>query len=1198
MSPTLDEQIAQLQHTIAEMESQREALGSEVVEASLTPLRNKLTELVALLDIPKERSPEAAQRQRKLVTLLFMDVVDSTSAIAAHLDPEDTLEIMDGALQRLAFPITEHGGHVTRFMGDGFKAVFGAPVAREDDPEQAIRAGLSILDTTQDIAGELGAQRGIQGFQVRLGINTGLVALVGVTEAQDTIMGKAVNLAARLESAAPPGGLLISHDTYRHVRGVFSVEPLEPIAVKGFADPIQIYRVLEAKPRAFPVGTLGVEGVETRMVGRHEELNYLQEALYSAVEDSEGQVVTITGEAGVGKSRLLYEFDNWIEIHGPEVRFFQGRGRQETQNLPYALLRDTIAFRFQIQESDSAEAVREKVEAGFGEALVTDEGWQMRAHITGQLLGFDFSASPHLKGVLNDAEQLRNRGLRYLGEYFQAVSDDLPAVVILEDIHWADDSSLDAVNQLGSSTPQQSLLIVCAARPSLFERRPYWGEGLAYHHRLALQPLSKRESRRLIDEILRLVEQVPPELRQLVLRGAEGNPFYIEELIKMLVEDGVILTGEEHWLVELKQLAQVEVPATLTGVLQARLDSLPPEERHVLQRASVVGRIFWDDAVHCMSAESVIPTALNTPSNIDDDLTSLRARELIYRREESAFAGTHEYTFKHAVLRDVTYESVLKRLRKAYHSLVADWLIEHSSDRLAEYAGLIAEHLLLAGSIQQALTYLRTAGEAALASYANPEAENYFRRALELSPSDPDRAVLLSGLGEALSRQGFSDEALQIWREAIDLFQALGDSDRMADLYARSSWFTWHQGNFTKCWILCQEALALMENLPDSPGYARLLAEAGRVVHFGIEEIEGESTSLCQAALDMAQRLGLLEIQAEARITLALRFLATDDLRKAISNLEEVIPLVEVNGFWRTAARAHHNLATILGYSGDLIAAYTHQMRSVEFSRQTGDVVGLVFTLSNLSENYCELGDLRAVEAILEEVDGFHSSLPESQVPYYLGSIQTSLFLSRGLWMKALDIVQSLLDDGYMVSDLQRLAGCNLFLVDAILELNRFGEYGNYDLAKSALEKNLEIEYKVMFSIPRMIIVSARQGQFVEARDWLAKVKAHQKLQRYEGFKIQQMFGEFEIAFAERHWGETIRVCESLIEICQRTGHRWELARRLIDLADALAQRAEPGDQKIARQHLRQSLDLFTQMGAPGYVKVVQERLQALDSSA
>jgi len=298
---------------------------------------------------------------------------------------------------------------------------------------------------------------------------------------------------ARIESSAPPGGLLISHNTYRHVRGVFNIETQEPITAKGFPEPVPVYLVKDVKPRAFRVQTRGVEGIETRMVGRQAELKFLQDSLLTAIEDGEGQVVTISGEAGAGKSRLLYEFKNWIELlPPPPVRLFVGRGRQDYQGRPYSLLRDLFSTRFQILEDDPGEEARRKMEAGFGEVFRVAGDGQMRAHIVGQLLGFNFSASPHLKGVLNDSEQLRNRSLMYLKEYFRVVSMDNPCLITLEDIHWADESSLDMFNQLGEGTPQQPLLIAYATRPTLFEQRTYWGEGQTYHTHLELRLLSKR----------------------------------------------------------------------------------------------------------------------------------------------------------------------------------------------------------------------------------------------------------------------------------------------------------------------------------------------------------------------------------------------------------------------------------------------------------------------------------------------------------------------------------------------------------------------------------------------------------------------------------------------------------------------------------------------------------------------------------
>ncbi|MBE0410485.1 MAG: AAA family ATPase, partial [Anaerolineales bacterium] len=602
------DRIAHLKQAIAALEAQRATLGDAVVDSGLDSMRKQLAEL--------QGKPQLPPQQRKLATILFTDVVGSTR-LGRHLEPDEVLEMMDAALKRLAGAVDQHGGHVTRFQGDGFKAIFGIPVAHENDPEQAVRAGLEILAVAQEIAQEWQEQRGISGFQVRVGINTGLIAAGGETEAQDTIMGRAVNLAARLESAAPPGGLLISHFTFRHVRGVFEVEILPPIKAKGFDEPVAVYLVRQAKARTFRVLSRGVEGVETPMVGRETELKYLQDALLTTMEEGEGQVVTVCGEAGVGKSRLLYEFQNWIELLPSDVRLYQGQARLEMQHIPYALLRDVFSFRFQIQESDPPQVVWEKIEQGVAEAYpdqmaaeparlalrevlsgsldlasrseeFVDEV-EAGAHFLGQMLGFDFSESPHLKAHLQDAQALRNRGMNSLREYFLASSRQMPVVVFLEDVHWADDSSLDAIKELGRMTGVQPMLLVCLARPSLYERRPYWGEGQEYHRKIELQPLSKRESRHLVEEILQHVEQVPVELRELVVQGAEGNPFYIEELIKMLVERGVIVRGEvsadgvERWMVLAERLEQEQAPTTLMGVLQARLDSLKELEKLVLQ---------------------------------------------------------------------------------------------------------------------------------------------------------------------------------------------------------------------------------------------------------------------------------------------------------------------------------------------------------------------------------------------------------------------------------------------------------------------------------------------------------------------------------------------------------------------------------------------------------------------------------------
>ena len=390
--------------------------------------------------------------------------------------------------------------------------------------------------------------------------------------------------------------------------------------------------------------------------------------------------------------------------------------------MPYGLLRRIFAQRFEILESDSAAEVQEKFRAGMAVSLSSDQ-----ADLVGQLLGLDFSASQAVQAQLG-SESFGELATTHLASYLRARASE-PTVIFLEDIHWADDSSLDLLNHLVAAIPNMRLLVVCLARPPLYERRPSWGEGQEFHTQINLKPLSRRASRALVGEILQKAASVPTELRDLIVEGAEGNPFYVEELIKILIEDGVGVYGEDHWQIELERLAGVQVPPTLTGVLQARLDSLPLEEKMLSQRAAVVGRLFWDAAVVELKAKA--GGRLNE-EKIASLLETVRDRELIFRRERSAFAGTEEYIFKHALLRDVAYETVLLKLRRVYHKQVALWLEVASGKRIREYLGLLAGHYELAGEMEKAVEYLLLAGDQARLTYACHEASGYYQRALSL----------------------------------------------------------------------------------------------------------------------------------------------------------------------------------------------------------------------------------------------------------------------------------------------------------------------------------------------------------------------------------------------------------------------------------------------------------------------------------
>jgi class 3 adenylate cyclase len=576
----------QLEQAITQLEAQRATLGDGVVDASVAALHDKLAAL----------EPMSPPEQRKQVTILFADVSGFT-AMSETMDAEEVSDVMNALWQRIDVAIVEHGGRIDKHIGDAVVALWGVDTARESDPEYAIRAALSMQAALTDF--EAG-----HALRMRIGVSTGPVMLGTVgTTGEFSGIGDAVNLAQQLEGAAPTGGVLISYDTYRHVRGVFDVVEQGPLAVKGKAEPVQTYVVQRAKPRAFHLGQRGVQGVETHMIGRDGELAALQNGLNSAIADRQTTLVTVLGEAGVGKSRLLYEFDKWLELRPEDVWCFKGRCTQQRQGVANGLLRDLFAFHFDIAESDPIEVVRGKLEAGIAEFL-PGEG-ETKAHYLGAWLGYDYGHSPHVSALRGDAEQLHNRASLYMGQFFAALTADSPAVILLEDLHWADGGSLNALVDLCRRRPGLPLFILCLARPGLLVRRPGWGTSLlgTRYERVDLAPLAETAARALVFEILQKVTQVPPILIELLVSRAEGNPYYVEELVQMLIDQGVISTGEDRWRVVLEKMAELQVPATLTAVLQARLDRLSPPQKQALQQAAVVGRVFWDAVLASWGAE-------------------------------------------------------------------------------------------------------------------------------------------------------------------------------------------------------------------------------------------------------------------------------------------------------------------------------------------------------------------------------------------------------------------------------------------------------------------------------------------------------------------------------------------------------------------------------------------------------------------
>lgn len=912
----------ELEQTIATLEAQRTVLGDAVVETTIAALQEKLK---ALDDEDTADLTPQRPSQRKQVTILFAHISGLARISSQPLPDTGALDIMNILWQRLDQAIAEQGGTIDKLIGDEVMGLFGVPLAHEDDPQRAIRAALAMRAAFTDFIHEMGeidehhdagAQDNeyndpLQDLQLRIGINTGPVLLSEVgTGDEYSVIGDAVNVASRLCHSVPSGGILISHHTYKLVGDSFIVEPLGPLSVKGKSEPLRVYLVLGARPHRFHAISRAVEGIETHMVGRDEEMQQLQATLNRIMETGVGQMVTIMGEAGVGKSRLLHEFNSWIKSLPQNLQVFKGRTDRRWSQLPYSLIRDLFTSYFNVQDSDRALVAEEKLFQGMRQVVPqTDSEVRSRVRAIGQLIGFDLSEGPPLPGLPADGEapQLRERAFTHLAEFFEAVTAGASAALLyLEDVHWADRGSLDLIIHLAQICRRAPLFIICLARPSLLERRPSWGQDADVGdeaeadstHRLQkmmeLDNLSDHESHQLVVDILRKVPQIPADLLDLIVSSAEGNPFYVEELIKVLIEDGVILTGERQWQVQPKRLTRVRVPATLRGVLQARLDRLSSLERIVLQRAAVIGRAFWDSAIVYMNTSS------ETPMSAKDTRAALQAlekREMIFRRKSSVFAGTQEYIFKHTMLREVAYESVLLRQRPIYHNLAAEWLAEQSGERVAEYAGLIARHYELAGEETSAAELFELAAGRAQEAYDPEVAINYYGKALSLLAEKLHYSMwhlrLQEQLGELLRMQARLVEAAQTYMAMQYVAEVDGDLAAQARALNGQASIYRDQARYQK----------MLESAAQAEQVAWLVSADIELIHAFLYKGEAQAKlGDGQAALAAANEALSLSYRIESphEITLSLSLLCSlylelgrlDKVRYYLAQMDEQIALL------------------------------------------------------------------------------------------------------------------------------------------------------------------------------------------------------------------------------------------------------------------------------------------------------------------
>ncbi len=827
--------------------------------------------------------PVPLSEERRQVTVLFADVSGYT-AMSERMDPEDVKGLIDRCLRRLGDEVDRYGGTVDKYIGDNVMAIFGAPVAHEDDAERAVRAGLGMQAAMEEINADIAGPYEVS-LALRVGVNTGEVIAGAVGESY-TVIGDTVNVAARLQAAAQPGSVTVGARTFRTTRDAIAYEELEPLTLKGKAEPVAAWEATGALASAPSRRALPAR--EAPLVGRDDELALLQSIYGRVVREGRPHLVTLVGQAGVGKSRLLREYELALGGTDPVPTFRQGRCLPYGSSIVYWALGEVVRAEFGIVDGDSSDAAWEKLRTGISLLLgetetenVHPEARDRRAALIGRLLGIEVPLDPGTAEALDPA-RMRESFFSAVRFGIEAMGRRSPLVLAFEDIHWADHGMLDLIEYLAQWV-RAPVLVLCLARDELLERRPSWGGGRRSATSIFLEPLSTEDTRDLIGALL------PGPASEVLVEGmaerAGGNPLFAEEMVRLTSEAGA---GDAEGL-----------PDTVQALLAARLDSLEPFERRLVQQAAVVGRTFWEGALASVAEEE--------GGNLDAGLSSLQEKDIVVPGSGSRLAGEPELAFKHVLIRDVAYGMLPKAVRARKHFEVGRFIEDRAGERSDEVVALLAEHYGRAAALasearidaaerepinERALHFLEAAGDAAASFYSNREAVAHFRAARELSGGgEAARARIGEKEGDVALRLGRVDAAIVVWEECLEYHGRADDLERVAGLHRKIGAALWHRGERKPAIEHHQQGINLLKDGDPSLELVRLYQEAASL------------------------------------------YMQTGDNMLAIYAAEKSLRLAERLGETRAASRAHGIFGRVFGRIGDMGKARENLERSVELAR-------------------------------------------------------------------------------------------------------------------------------------------------------------------------------------------------------------------------------------------------------------------------
>ncbi|MBA3716731.1 MAG: AAA family ATPase [Actinobacteria bacterium] len=938
-----------------------------------------------------QAGPSEAE-ERKLVSVLFVDLVGHTAA-SDQADPEDVRARLRPYHQLLKREIERYGGTVEKFVGDAVMAVFGAPVAHEDDAERAVRSALRILEAVSQLS-----------LEVRSAVATGeaVVSLVARPEQGEGIVaGDVVNTASRLQNEAPPGSLVVGEATYRSTRNAIEYEQLDPVTLKGKAEPVSLWHALRVRGR---FGVDAEAAPQTPFIGREHDLTLLQDAYSRAVREQAIQLVTIVGEPGVGKTRLVAEFRSWLDDQPERVRWRQGRCLPYGEGITFWALGEVVKAEAGILESDSPEQAMKKLDTAVRADVEDEADHEWLVSRLAPLVG---------ARTVDAAAAEQSESFTAWRRFLERLAAQRPLVLLIEDLHWADSALFDFLDELVDWASAVPILILCTARPELYERNAGWGGGKRNSTTVSLSPLTMEETARLLSALLSRAV-LPAETQAALLERAGGNPLYAEEFVRMLGDQGLLT---EHG--ELAGNGEITLPETVQALISARLDTLAPDRKVLLHDASVVGKVFWPGAVASIGGSQ--------SGAVRERLRELVRKELIRPARASSVEGEDEFSFWHALVRDVAYSQIPRASRAVKHRSAAEWIERTAGERVGDHAELLAEHYRQARELGQAsgaegdvdelrrreARFLSLAGDRAR-SLDLVKAVRYYQRALELVPEGSERAALLSKYAQTawITTTGDFGEGRRLAQQAVDANRKLGDQRGTAGALAHLSRVLWMTGETQKGLATVREALGLLDERQALPELVTVYSNlAGQAMTAGRAE---EALAWAEKGLPVAEKLGLTATRVRL---LQFRGCAQCMLGRpdGLNTLRESLELGLDSGAAAETGLAYTNVAGFVLEAEGPEAGLALYAEGIEFDERRGLAGLAAWARGEQVWPLFSLGRWDELLALSEEYDG------EGQIGVLVRTYRAYVLCLRGSLREAEAIVDELLPRARRIADAQIL---------------------------------------------------------------------------------------------------------------------------------------------------------------------------------